>query len=100
MDINSINTIYTIKEVKKINKKTILVFCEFYVSFVSVGLLFLMIYILIFPMFINPNPEGIVKIYTNRNNELYLDWYLTIICLIFTIFSLSYIIYYRFKRIE
>lgn len=84
----------------KINKKSLLVFCEFYISFISVGLLFLMIYILIFPMFISPNPNGAVIIYTNRNNELYLDWYLTIICLVITIISLIYIIYYRFKRFE
>ena len=83
----------------KLKKKDVLVFCEFYVGFISVGLLFLMVYILIFPMFINPNPIGSVIIYTNRNNELYIDWYLTIICLIIGIFSFIYIIYYRFKRL-
>lgn len=82
------------------NKKDILIFCEFYLGLVSIGLLFLMMYILIFPMFINPNPSGFVTIYTNKNNELYLDWYLTIVCLIIGIFSLIYIIYYRFKRME
>ena len=81
----------------KINKKTLLVFCEFYLGFISIVLLFLMVYILFFPMFINPNPEGAVMIYTNRNNELFFDWYLTIICLIFGVFSLVYIIYYRFR---
>lgn len=81
------------------NKKDILVFCELYMGLISTGLLFLMLYILIFPMFINPNPNGAVMIYTNRFNELYLDWYLTIICLIIGIFSFIYIIYYRFKRV-
>lgn len=83
-----------------ISKKDLLVFCEFYVSIISVGLLFIMMYILIFPMFLNPNPSGSVTIHTNIYNELYFDWYITIICLIIGIFCFFYILYYRFNRIE
>ena len=82
------------------NKKDMLVFCEFYVSIISVGLLFVMTYILIFPMFLNPNPSGAVTIYTNIHNELYLDWYLSVICLIIGILCLFYILYYRFTRLD
>ncbi len=84
----------------KITKKDVLVFCEFYVSIISVGLLFVMMYILIFPMFLNPNPSGAVTIYTNMRNELYLDWYLSVICFIIGILSLFYILYYRFARLD
>lgn len=78
-------------------KKALLIFCELYMGFVSISLLFLMLYLLIFPMFINPNLYGMVTIYTNRYNELYFDWYLTVVCLIIALFCLFYIIYYRFK---
>jgi len=79
------------------NKKNILVFCELYLGVISIALLILMIYTLIFPMYINPNPDGSVIIYTNRYGELYFDWCIVIICLVIGIPSICYIIYYRFR---
>lgn len=81
------------------NKKSVLVLCEFYVSFISIGLLVLMIYLFIFPMFINPNPLGSVTINTNNHNELFFEWNLIIISFIVAIVCVIYITYYRFRRL-
>lgn len=81
------------------NKKDILVFCEVFLGFISMSLLFLMVYILIFPTFINPNPDGAVIVYTNRLDELWLDWFFLVICITLGIFCFLYIIYYRVKRL-
>ena len=78
-----------------VSRKTVLVFCEFYLGCIGIGCLILLIYILSFPMFIEPNKNGTTIINTNRQGELIFEFYFVIFLLILALFSLFYFIYYR-----
>lgn len=81
-----------------ISKKSLLVFCEFYLGFITIGCLMVLIYTLHFPMFIEPNANGTVVINTNRFGELIFEYYFVLFLLISTLFSLCFLIYYRFTE--
>ena len=80
----------------KLNKKFLLGCSEFWLGIVSLGLIAAIVQILWYPLFLNPNPEGIMTLCTNHFGELWFDVFLVFIVLCLTVFSVVYIFIYRF----
>ena len=84
----------------KIKNKLLLVYCEIWLGYISLGLLIVILQILFYPLFFNPNFLGTITIYTNYYGELWLDTLLVFIILGLSLFSVIYIIFYRIIELK